>query len=107
MQSSIALTPKQQAMADCWDAHTRAEFAEHSLEHTMATMTAEPSVNHVPVMTGGQGSAAFRHFYGKYFIPGQPPDTEVVHVSRTVGTNRIVDELIHRFTHTIEMPWIL
>lgn len=28
-------------------------------------------------------------------------------VSRTVGKNRIVDELIHKFTQTIEMPWIL
>jgi carboxymethylenebutenolidase len=24
-----------------------------------------------------------------------------------VGEDRVVDELIHRFTHTIEMPWIL
>ena len=28
-------------------------------------------------------------------------------VSRTVGKDRIVDELIHKFTHTIEMPWML
>ena len=28
-------------------------------------------------------------------------------VTRTVGKDRIVDELIHKFTHTIEMPWIL
>jgi len=29
-----------------------------------------------------------------------------VPVTRTVGKDRIVDELIHKFTHTIEMPWI-
>ncbi len=28
-------------------------------------------------------------------------------MARTVGEDRIVDELIHKFTHTIEMPWIL
>jgi carboxymethylenebutenolidase len=24
-----------------------------------------------------------------------------------VGENRLVDELVHKFTHTIEMPWLL
>jgi hypothetical protein len=73
----------------------------------MATMTSDPFVNHVPVMTGGVGYDEVRHFYSTYFIPGQPTDSEVVPVTRTVGKDRIVDELIHKFTHTIEMPWIL
>jgi carboxymethylenebutenolidase len=30
-----------------------------------------------------------------------------VPVTRTVGKDRIVDELTHKFTHTIEMPWML
>ncbi len=101
------LTPRQCAMVEMWERHTAAEFQTHSLDDTMATMTAEPYVNHVPVMTGGRGELQLRHFYGKYFIPGQPPDTEVIPVSRTVGEHRIVDEIIHRFTHTIDMPWIL
>jgi carboxymethylenebutenolidase len=58
-------------------------------------------------MTGGVGSREVRDFYGTYFISGQPSDTEVVPVVRTVGKDRIIDELIHKFTHTIEMPWIL
>ena len=73
----------------------------------MATMTSNPFVNHVPVMTGGVGSREVRDFYSTYFLPGHPTDTEVVPVARTVGEDRIVDELIHKFTHTIEMPWIL
>jgi len=28
-------------------------------------------------------------------------------VSRTIGTDRLVDEMIFRFTHTIEMEWML
>jgi carboxymethylenebutenolidase len=28
-------------------------------------------------------------------------------VSRTVGSNRLVDEMIFRFTHTIQMDWML
>jgi carboxymethylenebutenolidase len=105
--SSPVLTPDQQALADCWDAHTRAEFVEHSLEATLATMTAEPAVNHVAVITGGAGLEQVKHFYGTYFVPCQPPDTEIVLVSRTVGQNRVIDELIHKFTHTIAMPWLL
>jgi carboxymethylenebutenolidase len=101
------LAPEQQAMVEVWERHTAAEFKEKSIDATMATMTSNPFVNHVPVMTGGVGSSGVRHFYGTYFILGQPPDTEVVPVARTVGKDRIIDELIHKFTHTIEMPWIL
>ena len=101
------LTPEQQAMVEIWERHMAAEFDEKSINATMETMTSDPFVNHVPVMTGGVGSSEVRHFYSTYFIPGHPPDTEVVPVARTVGDDRLVDELIHKFTHTIEMPWIL
>jgi carboxymethylenebutenolidase len=36
-----------------------------------------------------------------------PPDTALVPVSRTVGENQLVDEMIFSFTHTEEMPWML
>ncbi|NIS07504.1 MAG: ester cyclase [Candidatus Dadabacteria bacterium] len=105
--NSPDLTPKQQAMADMWDRHTAAEFSDRSIEATMDTMSQDPFVNHVPLMTGGVGTQQVRHFYSTYFIPGHPPDTEVIPVARTVGDDRIVDELIHKFTHTVDMPWIL
>jgi len=105
--NSRNLTPEQQAMIEIWERHTAAEFEEKSINATMATMTSDPFVNHVPVMTGGVGYSEVRHFYSTYFIPGLPPDTEVVPVARTVGDDRVVDELILKFTHTIEMPWIL
>src|SRR5215831_8922008 len=38
-----------------FDAHVRAEFAERSVDATMATMTDAPYVTHVPLMTGGYG----------------------------------------------------
>ncbi len=94
-------------MVVIWERHTTAEFEEKNIDSTMATMTSDPIINHVPVMTGGVGTSEVRHFYSTHFIPGHPPDTEVVAVARTVGNDRIVDELIHKFTHTIEMPWIL
>ena len=101
------LSSAQQAMVTMWERHMVAEFKEKSIDATMGTMASDPFVNHVPVMTGGVGSCDVRHFYNTYFLPGHPPDTETVPVARTVGEDRIVDELIHKFTHTIEMPWIL
>jgi carboxymethylenebutenolidase len=101
------LTPKQQAMVEIWERHIAAEFKMKSVDATMETMTSHPFVNNVAVMTGGIGSDGVRRFYGTYFLPGNPPDTESVPVARTVGEDRLVDELIHKFTHTIATPWIL
>lgn len=102
-----ALSPAQQAMVDMWDRHMAAEFADKSIDATMATMSDEPFVNHVPVMTGGVGASNVRHFYSNFFLPGHPPDTASEPIARTVGQDRIVDELVHKFTHSIDMPWIL
>ena len=101
------LTPSQQAMSDLWDKHMRSEFESQSVEETLETMVDEPYVNHVPVLTGGVGLEQVRKFYSEHFIPQQPPDAEIVPVSRTVGNNRVVDELIDRFTHTVKMDWLL
>lgn len=102
------LTPTQQAMSDLWDKHTQSEFESQSVEATLETMVEDgPYVNHVPVLTGGVGLDEVRKFYSERFIPHQPPDTEIIPVSRTIGHDRVVDELIHRFTHTIEMEWML
>jgi len=94
-------------LASLWDEHTRHEFLTKDVESTLATIVEEGYVNHVPVMTGGAGKAALREFYGRDFIPCMPPDTTMTPVSRTVGENQLVDEMIFSFTHTQEMPWIL
>jgi carboxymethylenebutenolidase len=94
-------------MVAAWEAHTAAEFEAKDVDATMKTMTANPSVNSIPVMTGGAGQEGVRDFYRRYFVPANPSDTASQPVARTVGATRIVDELIHSFTHDIEMPWIL
>jgi carboxymethylenebutenolidase len=101
------LSASQQNMADLWDKHTQSEFEAHSVRDTLATMTEEPYVNHVPVMTGGVGRDEVEKFYSERFIPQQPPDTEISAVSRTIGQGRLVDELIFKFTHTVKMDWML
>lgn len=94
-------------MVELWERHMASEFESKDIDATMATMTPNPFVNHVPVMTGGVGYDEVRRFYSTHFISRHPPDTEVASVARTVGTDRIVDELIYKCTHTIEMPWML
>jgi carboxymethylenebutenolidase len=70
-------------------------------------MVANPRINQVPVMIGGDGKEEVHEFYAKYFLPQIPPDTEIVPVSRTIGQGRLVDEIVVRFTHTIPMDWML
>lgn len=105
--SDRELSDQQRAMVETWERHVASEFDSKSIEATMKTMSPSPFVNHVPVMTGGVGAEAVRSFYRTHFIPAQPPDTQIEFVARTIGKDRIVDELIHKFTHTMEMPWIL
>ena len=90
-----------------WEEHTSHEFVTRDTEATLATMTEDAYVNHVPVMTGGSGKNALRDFYSRDFIPSMPPDTTLTPISRTVGENQLVDEMIFSFTHTQEMPWML
>jgi carboxymethylenebutenolidase len=97
----------QQSLSLKWDDHVRYEFATRSTDDTLATMVSDAYVNHVPVMTGGVGHDELREFYSKHFIPQMPPDTNMTPVSRTIGVDRVVDEMVFEFTHTIAMDWML
>ncbi len=94
-------------LAKLWEEHTAHEFSTRDTEATLATMVDDAHVNHVPVMTGGYGKDALRAFYSRDFIPSMPPDTTLTPVSRTIGEDQLVDEMIFSFTHTQEMPWML
>jgi len=98
---------REESLRDLWEEHMRHEFATHDTEATLATMVDDAYVNHIPVLTGGVGKEALREFYSKRFIPKMPPDTEVTPVSRTIGSDQLVDEMIFKFTHTIRMDWML
>ncbi len=101
------LTPGQQILNDLWEEHLRDEFTTQDTKATLETMVPDAYVNHIPVLTGGVGHEQLREFYSRHFIPKMPADTEIVPVSRTIGAERLVDEMIFRFTHTIEMDWML
>ena len=73
----------------------------------MATMVPEPYVNHIPTMTGGVGAQQLARFYRNHFIPKTPKDTKLIPISRTIGADRVVDEMLFCFTHDIEIDWML
>lgn len=97
----------EEEMVRLWELHTDLEFAIKDPAATVATMTPDNYVNHVPVMTGGRGTAEMIDFYGKHFIPKMPADTALERLARTVGKNRLVDEFLFTFTHDVEMDWML
>jgi carboxymethylenebutenolidase len=105
--STSSLTAAQETLRALWEEHVRHEFATHNTEDTLSTMVEDAYVNHIPVMTGGVGRHELREFYSKRFIPQMPPDTELVSISRTIGNDQLVDEMIFKFTHTIRMDWML
>jgi carboxymethylenebutenolidase len=97
----------QADLSRLWEEHTNHEFSTRDTDATLATMADDAYVNHVPVLTGGAGKNALRIFYSVDFIPRMPPDTKLTPISRTVGEDQLVDEMIFSFTHTQEMPWML
>ena len=101
------LTPREQAMLEVWQRHLESEFQAHSADAALETMSATPHLNHVPVMTGGIGRDADPDLLRHAFHPQLPPDTEIELISRTIGRDRIVDEMIFKCTHTVAMDWFL
>ncbi len=94
-------------LAALWEQHCRYEFETRDVDATMATMVPEPYVNHVPTMTGGVGHDQLKRFYRDHFIGANPDDTRLDTISRTVGTDSVVDEMLFSFTHTREIDWML
>jgi carboxymethylenebutenolidase len=102
-----ALSVEQQAMVALFQRHVEAELAG-DLDATMATMTDDPHLNHVPTMAGGVGRRGVQAFYrdhlvGRFF----PPDVTMTNLSRTVGQDQVVDEIAINFTHTQQIDWLL
>jgi carboxymethylenebutenolidase len=90
-----------------WEMHTMHEFGTRDVDATMKTMVSQPYVNHIPTMTGGVGHDQLKRFYKHHFIPTTPADTKLIPISRTIGADRLVDEMLFCFTHDIEIDWML
>ena len=95
------------SLVEIWEQHIGHEFSTRSTEQTLETMVDDAYVNHIPVLTGGVGKAQLEQFYSKHFIPQMPPDTTLQPISRTIGEDQLVDEMVFQFTHTVRMDWML
>jgi carboxymethylenebutenolidase len=101
------LPPDHEAMLATWQQHTHAEFLLKDPDAALATMTENPYVLCIPCGTGGVGPAAVRKFYAEQFLPCIPPDFELQSLSQSFCSDRIVEEFVVRFSHTIEIDWML
>ena len=90
-----------------WEDHCKYEFETRDVPATMATMVAEPYVNHIPTLTGGVGYSQLSRFYRHHFVHNNPQDMSLISISRTVGVTQVVDEFIMRFTHDQEIDWLI
>jgi carboxymethylenebutenolidase len=90
-----------------WDKHLECEFASRDLEANMKTMVAQPYVNDIPTLTGGVGYDELYNFYKHHFLFVNPADTKITPISRTIGSDRVVDEMLFCFTHDREIDWML
>jgi carboxymethylenebutenolidase len=103
----MASEPAGPDLGRVFDTHVASEFESKDLEATMATMIDEPYVTHLPTLAGGVGAAEVRRFYDAHFIGHWPDDVAITHVSRTVGDDRVVDEMVMHFTHDRVMDTFL
>ncbi len=94
-------------LAAVWDEHMRCEFELRDADATLETMSADPCLIEVPVGTGANGREAVRAFYRDHFIPSWPADVGITPLSRTIGSDRVVDEFVVSFTHSKTMDWWL
>ena len=70
-------------------------------------MTENPYVFLIASGVARVGRAAVREFYANQFLPKNPPDLEITSLSQTIGNDRMVEEMLIRFTHSIDMDWML
>ncbi|OTG84168.1 carboxymethylenebutenolidase [Acinetobacter sp. ANC 4558] len=94
-------------LVQLWEEHIRHEFDTRDVPATMATMVAQPYVNHIPTLTGGVGYSQLARFYQYHFVHQNPKDMKITSISRTVGSTQVVDEFIMSFTHDREIDWLL
>ncbi|KAI5263014.1 carboxymethylenebutenolidase [Aureobasidium subglaciale] len=82
-------------------------FEDKDAKMAMSMLSQAPYVNTVPTMTGGIGRDELDRFYRSVFLPGNPPSLKFRLLSRTIGVEKVVDEMIVSFRHTQVIPWIL
>ena len=102
---NLDLEPLAQAH---WNAKFEDDDPDRASMDIIKNMTQDsPHVTMLPTLQGGVGRRKLAEFYGEFFVPSLVPDFKIRLVSRTMGVNRIVDEMVVSFTHSDEVDWIL
>ncbi|KAH7390691.1 hypothetical protein BKA66DRAFT_413521 [Pyrenochaeta sp. MPI-SDFR-AT-0127] len=81
------------------------ERASMAVVQTMTQNSAHVTI--LPTLEGGVGRKKLEEFYREFFVPSLVEDFEIRLVSRTIGVDRVVDEMVVSFTHSDEVDWIL
>ncbi|HYX02531.1 MAG TPA: ester cyclase [Reyranella sp.] len=97
----------RQTLSAVWQEHTYAEFVLKDADAALATMVDDPYVLCVPSGLAAIGRAEVRNFYARRFLPWIPPDFELTPLSQVSGGERMVEEFVARFTHSLAMDWML
>ncbi|MEZ0227530.1 MAG: dienelactone hydrolase family protein, partial [Planctomycetota bacterium] len=90
-----------------WDAHLSALFEHRDADLAMRSVARDPSIYFVPTVSGARGTVAVRELYERGIIPALPASLRIRTVSRTIGPDRIVDEVVLGFTHDHFMSFLL
>ncbi|EAU33074.1 predicted protein [Aspergillus terreus NIH2624] len=100
---------KHYDLEETWDKIQENRYFAPSMKDPLASYVRQgtPSITFVPTLQGATGREALRRFYANAFPQGKPPSMKMRLISRTIGADRVVDEIFLYFKHTQEMPWIL
>ncbi|KAF2197152.1 dienelactone hydrolase [Delitschia confertaspora ATCC 74209] len=92
-----------------WEENVEHKYNDKNSKKLLDTFASDPTpfVNYTPTMTGGIGIEELKRFYTEFFLSSSPPSFHMRLISRTIGADRIVDELYINFKHTTVMNWIL
>ena len=65
-------------LSNAWEQHLASEFTAKSADEALATMTADPYVNVVPLMIGARGRIELHDFYAKQVLNPTQPMNELI-----------------------------
>lgn len=104
------LPAKQIEMETLWEKHLMHGFSSiKDVAETLSTMSDNPYVNHVPTLIGGGGTSdgkdELQYFYANHFHFANVPINTTL-ISRTIGHNQIVDEMVVSLNHTEVIDWL-
>ena len=74
---TTAIAQFMRELERAWEAHQEALLVRRDLAAALAPLAAEPSVVHIPAMTGASGRPAVERFYADQFLPHVPSDSAV------------------------------